>query len=697
MLAASALPLFILPAANGLVAVPAVAWAAWLWPWGAFLLFAALALPLGAYFCARRARRRDARFETVFEQLPGPVLLVRTDLCVEQVNAAAEALLLRPAARLRGRRLETMMEGEGGTLDAAALPGSPEAEPAVLSVVVRREGEEPVEALLHVRRVLLAGEAFYLAALQDVTSERERYRQLQAFHRTTLDNLPVETAILTPKGTYLYANPKLAPGHAAQDWLSGKTDFDLCEKLGLHPEIALRRRAHRQRALSAGERVFFEESVPLPDGAVRHYNRYYTPVFDFEGEAYAVVCSAVDTTELQAHRAEAEAARGAAEKFAKLKTSFLDNISHEFRTPVSSIIGSAQVLVEEVDGGLQEFAVMIERNGRRLMNTLGVMLDLGRLQADGIQLRPRVVDLVREVEGVIENLQDMAEEKGIFLRVRAAQPDVMAWLDQSALYRVLDSLIGNAVKFTNEGGVVVEVVAEEGMGRVRVIDSGVGIRKDYLQHLFAAFNQESVGLDRSFEGMGVGLAITKRLLDSMGGQLEVASEKGEGSVFAVSFPEAFRAIRGGHAGDGSFARPRVLVSERTAEGRKLLHHHLQPHVEADLVEDFPALLEQIEQRAYDAVLLDPNLEEGPPSDEMLARIRALDGCETLPVIAVDALTLPGGQEQFRAAGYDDCVARPVEKEALLNTLGKALARVYVGRRQRQQEAQAPVPALAEGR
>ncbi len=667
----------------GVLRVLAVTVPVWLWPWGALALAAVLAVLLGLYLWVRRVRqRREARYEAVFEHAPGALLLVRTDLCVERVNAAAEALLGRPAARLRGRRLETMMETEGGTLDPAALPGSPEAEATTLDVTVPREDDDPVEALLRVRRVLLEGEAFYLAALEDVTPERNRYRQLQAFHRTTLDNLPVETSILTPKGAYLYANPKLAPGPAAQDWLSGKTDFDFCEKLGLHPEIALRRRAHRQRALSAGERVFFEESVPLPDGGVRHYNRYYTPIFDFGGEAYAVVCSAVDTTELQGQRAEIEAARGEAEKFAKLKASFLDNIGHEFRTPVSSIIGSAQILVEEADEGLREFAVMIERNGRRLMNTLGAMLDLGRLEAGGIQLRPRVVNLMREVEDVVGSLQPMAEEKGIFLRVKATQQDAMAWLDQSALYRVLSSLIGNAVKFTGEGGVVIEVMAEGGAVRVRVIDSGVGIQEDYLQHLFAAFNQESAGLERSFEGMGVGLAITKRLLDSMGGELEVASAKGEGSVFEISFPEAFRAIRGEHAGDGALGRSRVLVGENTAEGRKLLGHLLSPHVEADLVDDFPRLLDRAERRAYDAVLLDPSLSEGPPSDEMVARLRALDGCEALPIIAVDGLVLPGGREQFLSAGYDDCVARPVEKEPLLNALGKALARTYAGRQER---------------
>ncbi len=130
----------------------------------------------------------------------------------------------------------------------------------------------------------------------------------------------------------------------------------------------------------------------------------------------------------------------------------------------------------------------------------------------------------------------MAQQGGLYLRVERATVDTTASLDKSLLSRVLNNLIGNAIKFTNEGGVVVTVGTDEEQVWVQVADTGIGISPTFIPHLFEEFRQESTGLSRAYEGSGLGLAISRRLVETMGGAIEVESEKGVGTTFTVHLP-----------------------------------------------------------------------------------------------------------------------------------------------------------------
>jgi signal transduction histidine kinase len=240
--------------------------------------------------------------------------------------------------------------------------------------------------------------------------------------------------------------------------------------------------------------------------------------------------------EAERAQGEAERARKRAEELARLKSALLANMSHEIRTPLTAIIGFAEVLREEVDPGLLDLVVPIEQSGRRLFATLNDVLDLATLKADSVSLDLRAVDVAEEVHEAAEAMRPLAQAKGLALTVAAPVSGVAARADRAALRRVLAHLLANAIKFTDEGRVTLSVEPVGSRVRIRVRDTGRGMAPAFLPKLFEEFRQESTGATRSHEGAGLGLAITKGLVDLMGGAVAVESRVGEGSVFTVTLP-----------------------------------------------------------------------------------------------------------------------------------------------------------------
>jgi PAS domain S-box-containing protein len=250
-------------------------------------------------------------------------------------------------------------------------------------------------------------------------------------------------------------------------------------------------------------------------------------------------------------REEAERARREAEEMARLKTALLANMSHEIRTPLTAIIGFAEVLREEVPGEQREYAALIEHGGKRLLDTLNSVLDLARLDAGQERLRPEPLDVIEEVRACARLLQPLVRAKELAFHLHADARALPARHDRAALGRVLHNLLGNAVKFTEEGEVRVVVRSTPDAFTVQVSDTGIGIDPAFLPKLFTEFKQESDGHARSHEGTGLGLAISRRLVELMGGTITVASRKGIGTAFTVTLPRALpEAAEAPPAGDG---------------------------------------------------------------------------------------------------------------------------------------------------
>ena len=228
-----------------------------------------------------------------------------------------------------------------------------------------------------------------------------------------------------------------------------------------------------------------------------------------------------------------------AEEAARLKSAILNNMSHEFRTPMTGILGYADILVDEVDEAYSEFAQTIHDYGERLMNTLDAVLELARLEAAATEPQKASIDVTDLARRVIRDAERQAAEQGLVLHADLPDAALMAELDPSAFERVLQILVDNAIKFTPEGEVYVAVTAGDGDTlHAHVRDTGVGISDDFRPHLFEPFRQESMGERREFEGNGLNLSIAKRLVDLIGGDIDVDSTKGDGSTFTVAVPQS---------------------------------------------------------------------------------------------------------------------------------------------------------------
>ncbi len=247
-------------------------------------------------------------------------------------------------------------------------------------------------------------------------------------------------------------------------------------------------------------------------------------------------------------------AREQAEEAARSKSAFLANMSHEIRTPLTAVIGFAELLQEEVGEEHHDLTGAIMTGGRRLLTTLNSVLDVASLDARRHTLRPAPMDVRAEVVEAVSLLRPLALQRGLTVEVTGRPDSVPAVLDAGALDRIVTNLVGNAIKFTEHGGVTVEVGVRDAAAVVRVRDTGVGIPEAFLPDLFTEFRQQSEGFGRSHEGTGLGLAITRRLVDLMGGEIRVWSRVGEGTLFEVTFPlgepaaqDATAATATGHA------------------------------------------------------------------------------------------------------------------------------------------------------
>jgi PAS domain S-box-containing protein len=231
-------------------------------------------------------------------------------------------------------------------------------------------------------------------------------------------------------------------------------------------------------------------------------------------------------------------AKAEAEKASVLKSAMLANMSHEVRTPLTSIVGLSEVLQDHLEGDAANLADIIHRSSQRLKETLTSVLQLSKLEAGAHDLDRTSVGLVPVVDETVELLHPKAADQSVELEavVPEDRPVTGEW-DEEALKRIVTNLTENAVKFTPAGGTVTVRVRADGPAAVlEVDDTGVGIKEAFLPDMFNAFEQEEGGLNREHEGSGLGLAITKRLTQALGGSIEVETEKGLGTCFTVRLP-----------------------------------------------------------------------------------------------------------------------------------------------------------------
>jgi signal transduction histidine kinase/DNA-binding response OmpR family regulator len=290
----------------------------------------------------------------------------------------------------------------------------------------------------------------------------------------------------------------------------------------------------------------------------------------------------VDITEQKRQQEALDRARIAAEAANRAKSTFLANMSHELRTPMNGVVGMAELLCEtELTEEQSLYAHTIRESGEALLGLLNDVLDYSKIEAEKLQLHPEPFDLERSIHEVVMLLQAPARDKDvavlidydIFLPTRFVG-------DRGRIRQVLTNLVGNAIKFTEQGHVLIRVVGfDEGDGTSRQIhitveDTGIGIAPEMQEHIFGEFNQVEDQQNRKFAGTGLGLAITKRLVELMGGEIWLISERGEGACFGIRMTLPVSEESDSLAVDGTTAARRVLVVDDHEVNRTILERQL---------------------------------------------------------------------------------------------------------------------------
>ena len=379
------------------------------------------------------------------------------------------------------------------------------------------------------------------------------------------------------------------------------------------------------------------------------------------------------------HRAgeELRLAKEAAETASGAKSSFLATMSHELRTPLNAVLGYAQVLGRDPDLKAEQRKALgiIESSGEHLLSLINEILDLAKIEAGTIEIRPALFDLPRLLQGLADLMRARAKEKGLaFTGEWPPDLPVAVHADEKRLRQVLMNLLDNAIKYTAEGGIALKIGPHQNRLRFLVEDTGIGIRPEQLPKIFESFHQ--VRDPSTFaEGTGLGLAISKTLVSLMGGTLEVASTPGEGSRFwfdlllpAVPLvresPERRRPSIIGVRG----ARRRLLVVDDKEDNRGLVRDLLTPlGFEILEAEDAEACLRLAASARPDAILLDLRM-PGMDGLEATRRLRAMPDARDLVIIAVSASAFEQHRERCLEAGANDFLAKPFRLDRLLDLL-----------------------------
>lgn len=247
------------------------------------------------------------------------------------------------------------------------------------------------------------------------------------------------------------------------------------------------------------------------------------------------VCAVRDISKRKKWENEILLAKQEAEQMAQLKSNLVNNMSHELRTPITNIKGYAEVIMEEAEEPHKNFASRIYESGERLAETLQSVLDMAQIEAGTLDVLIRDVVVANVVQEVVERHEQEIDDEVLTVEVDVPG-DCVLQTDRTLLYRILNNLVQNAVKFTDEGTIGIDVEPMPDGIQLVVWDDGVGIDPEFRPHLFDPFKQESEGVARKYEGAGLGLSLTKRMVDILGGTIEVESVKGQGSAFTVELP-----------------------------------------------------------------------------------------------------------------------------------------------------------------
>jgi two-component system, sensor histidine kinase and response regulator len=627
----------------------------------------------------------ETKFRRVFDSCLDAISISRlSDRTYRDVNQAflnygyaRETLLARPEYELELWPNRAQYDDFIATLARDGQVNS-------MAIDRRKRGGAIVPTLLSAVVVEIEGERCAVAVERDISklkAAEDQLRYNQAVLRKTFDSVLDPLSVNDfPDGRYLYVNDEFlrAIGYAREQVI-GKTFHDLgifLEADQEHQFLDQLRTRGELRNMEATFRTKAGAAIPV---------LLSSSVLDLGGER-RILSIARDITALKQAQRELEHAREAALEASRSKSAFLSSMSHEIRTPMNTVLGMADMLSEtSLDADQHRYLDRIVSNGNALLELINGILDLARVESGRLSLESVAFDVVDLTGKVADTLAARAHGKGLELMVRFA-PDLPRALigDPLRLQQVLTNLIGNAIKFTEQGEVLVSVTrdpSDSAAGAIlfAIADSGIGITGDQLGGIFAAFTQADSSTTRKYGGSGLGLSIVERLVTLMGGRVWAESEPGKGSTFR--FTARFNTADLSQATTAPVANEiagrRVLVVDDNATNRTIVREMLaQTGAVVTEADSGRAGLEAIEHAhqtgaPFDLILADDHM---PSMDgiEMVKRARP-DSPASRVIVILTADELNSALARTRQAGIGHYLVKPVKPDELYAALAQTMA------------------------
>ena len=665
---------------------------------GLIYRIAGIAQDVTAIKQAEEALRKSAQqFHTIFEASPIPMVISRvSDGVILHANAHLGAVFGLSSKELSGRKtLDFYYDPSDRVKILEALEKG--GEMSSHEICARKADGTPFWVLVSMRMLTLDGEPVLLAGFHDITERKLAEKEIRRFneelekrvlartkklreseekYRLLVESAELRISFWNREGKLMFINQIGAQNlNGAPDALVGKSLPEL-----FPPAQANEFLARMQKVIDSGVGSFFEDVVQLHSGT-RWFWSNLQPTKDEFGTPIGVQVLSYDITERKQMEEELISAKQIAERSIRAKERFLAHISHEIRTPMNAVVGITHLLQKTPAAAQQrEYLQVLRSASDNLLSIIDDILDFSKLEAGMIEIEQVDFKPAAILENVKQMFQYRAEEKKLTFAFSLADQIPAALIgDPVRLKQILVNLVGNAIKFTEQGAVTVTVeLVEEDHHTVKlafsVRDTGIGILEDKLSIIFEDFAQAGPEIMRKFGGTGLGLTITKQLIEMQGGCITVESQIGKGSTFR--FMLRFEKVVASSVQSGQT----TAVAEQPArlDGLRILlaeDDKLSQRVAASMLERRGATvevadngriaIEKLTMNSYDIVLLDALMPKMSGYETSYHIRNEMNGTiSKIPILAITGFTSAAAREKVLAYGMNDYISKPFAPDDL---------------------------------
>ena len=513
----------------------------------------------------------------------------------------------------------------------------------------------------------------------DITINKLAERSLRSLSRA-VEQSPSAIVITDTQGCIEFINPKFTE-------LTGYT-FD--EVKGVTPNILKSNYTSKNEYEVMWKTIIDKKEWrgellnKKKNGELFWVSAYISPIISEKGDIINFIALEEDITDRKKMIRELTDAKEKAEEMNRMKSHFFANMSHELRTPFVGILGFAELLENTLKNPEEkEYASKILKSSWRLTETLNKILEISRLETTVPELHYTDFDLYILLKEIAELFIPSAKNNDTVINVRTEFSNLKIKSDKKILREILNNLINNAVKFTYKGIIEISakkiIVNNNDFIEIKVADNGIGIPQERQSIIWQEFRQASEGIERSFEGTGLGLTITKKYVELLNGEIHLESDERKGSVFTMKFPmqcnkkeitankkensEFLKYIK-----ESSMSGTKILIVEDDGISLEFMRRVLEKTYSVDTAVNAKNALELIHKNQYDVLLLDINLGRGMNGIDLLKEINKISSYKNIPTVAVTAYASEADKYEFLSKGFTHYISKPFLSDDLKKLL-----------------------------